>query len=670
MCLQLAAEAPEEVDAIAAALVAHIDQASTSDRELLGALMLLVSREGGVSGARRLGQLDDPRALEPLVHAGETREVEVAVAAAEALVAYPESIEPLSRWVRDERLAVEVRQAAARSLGALDSDAAADALLIALRTRGMPSPLRSTLLETVESAYPGRQDELAGQVTRDGAAWLAAGGAFGLGYTMSMAGAFGRAELAGFGAVSGGVAGGTLGWVAGRAWPIEASDAAFITVTGATATAHGSILGASFGGKVPWWTGLGAGAVGYTTAAALQSAHKGTILDSFEAGGFSTATAVALAGTAALADRRTRWGWGDEGVRTPLLVGGLGGLSGLAVGHALAPAVKLQRSDAALLGLASSYGLAAGLLLPGPQGVLPWMGLGYGSLVGYGLAGLFEIPADHVFGAASGAVVGGTVGLGIGMIAGPSDVQEPVLLTSSALLGSAVGLGVGGILSRNNEDVIDKGDVLFTGLVSGWATWQSVGWYTVARPNMSNRRTDGVFVLGPAVATGVAGALSPFYDVPISYSFTGISMGLWGGYLGGSVAELSGGGNVLPYALLGSNIGVAAGIVGALPPIHASPLVIGIANAGGVLGGSVFALGAAFIDDRTRPILAASLIGAGVGFGTGVIAGAVIHRHGGTREVAGLGGLRLPGRWTLMPAAFTDEEENLHLGARISVIEW
>ncbi|MCO4745668.1 MAG: hypothetical protein KC912_12825 [Proteobacteria bacterium] len=684
VCLQLVSESPDEVDAIATALVAHIDQASSGDRDLLGALLLLVSDETGVQGAKRLGELADPRALGPLTHAGETRESEVAIAAAKALTAYPEAIEPLSRWVVDRDLDVEVRRAAAEALGELGSDAAADALLVTLRSRRVPSPLRSTVMDVVASKYPTRTDELGGQVTRDGSAWLAGGGAFGLGYAMSMAGAFGQAELAGFGAVTGGVAGGTLGWVAGRAWPMEAADASFITTTGMMATSGGVVVGAAFGDSTPWWTGLGAGAVGYGSAISFRRFHRGTVLDSLEASSLSAVTGLAAGSTAALLSRRNDWNWDGptRQVNAPILAAGIGMLGGLAVGHAIAPSVDISRVDAPFMGLASGYGLAAGLLYPGRRrGTYPWLGLAAGSLAGYGIAGVLDVPSDVVLGAGAGAAYGGVVGAGIGMLAAPMDTttfqRDDRLISAVALAGTTAGLGVGTYLAATNDDVVDKGDVLFTGLVTGWAAWQSSGWFSVSRPRLGTKNVDGVFVLAPAVAGGVAAALSPYYDVPISYSFTGVSMGLWGGYLGGTIAELSDANAlhpnaVLQYALIGSNVGIGAGIVLALPPLQASPLVIGLANAGGVLGGSVFALGTAFVGNEPDLILSVSLIGAGLGFTGGAIVGAVVHRKGGTREIAGLQlpGIHLPGRWSFSPSAFPDTENTLHYGATLSVTEW
>src|SRR5690348_4260411 len=61
VCLRLAAEHPTDIDAISAALKAHIDRGSSADRDLLAAILMLESPDGGVAGARRLGELGDPR---------------------------------------------------------------------------------------------------------------------------------------------------------------------------------------------------------------------------------------------------------------------------------------------------------------------------------------------------------------------------------------------------------------------------------------------------------------------------------------------------------------------------------------------------------------------------------------------------------------------------------
>jgi hypothetical protein len=665
VCLQLAAEQPEDVDALSAALAAHVDQATGPDRELLTALLLLTSPADGVEGARRLGELGDPRGMPTLEHAVRTREAPVAAASARALAAFPAAIASLSGWVRDDSLSLEVRMAAVESLGGMGRDAAADALLLALRTRGMPGPLRDVLVQTVDAAYPQRRAELSGQVSRDGAAWLAAGTAAGLGYTMGMAGVLGeRTSLVPVGAISGLGAGGTLGWVVGRAWPMEAADASFITVTGMTALGAGAMVGAPAEGRVPLWTGLGAGIAGYGLGTALFRAHPGTVSDSLEAGGLSLAAAMALGGM------RASLGPTDSRRNAGLRLGGIGALATLAIGHGLTPAVDLSTRDIPLLALGGAAGLTAGWLSSSGEDGLPAAGMGFGLLGAYGLSASGGVSGESVFGATSGAAIFGTLGLGVAMLGTQGEIHDPGKLRTSALVGGLLGVGVGGYVSHATEDVVDKGDVLFTGLVATWTAGQSLGWYEARRSRRAGPRADAAYVLVPSVATGVAGALSPYYDVPISYSLTSVSMGLWGAYLGGTLGEVTGSVDPLTMALVGGNMGVGLGIVSALPPFEAPPLVIGVANAGGVLGASLGAIGTALFTQRRETLLTASLVGAAVGFGTGGVFGASLHHRGSTREVAYLGSLALPGDWMVVPTALTDSERRPVPGARLVVNGW
>jgi hypothetical protein len=208
--------------------------------------------------------------------------------------------------------------------------------------------------------------------------------------------------------------------------------------------------------------------------------------------------------------------------------------------------------------------------------------------------------------------------------------------------------------------------------VTGWSTWQSIGWYSRVLPPPW---VDGLFIAAPPALGAVTAAATPWLDVPIAYSFGGLSLGLWGAYLGGVTADLGGvrGSQVLPYVLIGSDIGLATGIALAAPPVSMPPLVIGLADAGGVLGGSVFALGASFFVDPRAPrgvdtILTASFAGVVTGFVGGALLGDALYRSGRTRDVA-LVLPEVPGRWTLTPAAFPGDDA-VHYGALLQVTEW
>jgi hypothetical protein len=682
VCLRLAAEHPEEADSIAAALRAHVDRAAGEDRDLLQALLLLLSDATGVEGARQLGALGDPRAVGPLTHAGENRVPEVAVAAAEGLAHYGEGLEPLTRWLTDRALPLEVRVASARSLGLLKASEGADAMVTALRSRGVPPPLRLAMVETLEQHFPERVAELEPQVNQDGTLWLAGSSAYALGYTLALAGYVGQAELAGLGAVTGAVAGGTAGWVAGRAWPMEASDAAFLTTNGVLGGTSGILIGSTIGRNnsqrtdSAWWGGLAGQAVGFSLGYGLRKVHPGTVGDSIEATLFAGGTAIT---TGTVVDFVRGWRSSFDEGRVPVLAAGLGFAGGAAIGHAIAPSIDVAGNDGWMILLGAAYGTGVGILAPVTQDRrgLPWAGLALGGIVGYGLSGFTDPTPDILFGGTIGMLYGGAIGAGLGLLADPYDNAEGQAIRGAALTGATLGLGIGSFAGWRNPEPVNANDVVLTGLVTAWTTWQSVGWFNYSYPPPT---LDGLFLLIPPAAGAATSALSPLLDVPMIYAFSGLSMGLWGGYLGGTLAELSGGrgDDILLWTLVGSDIGLAAGIGIAAPPLSIPPLVLGLADAFAVGGGAVFALGASFFVDPRAPrgvdtILGASVGGMVVGFAGGALLGSVLHRSGQTRDVALAlpipGAPELPGRWLLMPAAFPGEESTPY-GAVLQVTEW
>lgn len=333
-----------------------------------------------------------------------------------------------------------------------------------------------------------------------------------------------------------------------------------------------------------------------------------------------------------------------------------------------------------MLGITGSAGLLAGLSTePSTRQLAATAGLGVGLLGGYAVAPWFDAPPDVVFGAASGGVILGATGLGLGTLLASVDEEtgerDVVVVRTATFVGTAAGLGVGAWLGQRNPDIVDQGDVLFTSFVAGWMTWQAAGWNLYARRTRGPSRSDGLYILVPAVVTGAVGASTPYVDVPISYSLTAASTGLWGGYVAGSMAEVTRtsdtlDGRVLRAALHGSNLGIAAGTALTLPPFRGSPLVIGMANAGGVTCGASFALVASAAGATPREALGWSVLGSGLGFVGGTAAGLVTHRKGGTREIAWSSPLRVPGTWSLSPATFEGDDGSMLYGARVGVHGW
>lgn len=669
VCLRLAADHPEAIDGIAAALRTHMDRRSEGDRDLLQALLWLMTDEQAVEGAALLGALGDPRAVPPLVAAAGSRTPPIAVAAVQALGRYPEGLEPLSRFLLEPHLAMEVRQASARALGDMGGVDAADVLLATLRRRNVPLDLRDTMLEVVRATYPARLSELGGQVGEDGSFWLAAGGGWGMGYTLYAAGRFGQTDVGRLGAGSGALAGATTGYLAGRAWPMEAGDAAFVATNGIAFGLGGHFLGR---GLAPLdaerWSvigGLAGETAGFGTGFLLRRAHRGTTDDGLEAAALSGTLALTLASLAV--DRRGITG--DEGAVD--LAAGIGFVAGDMIGQVAAPHVKLSTADGVMISLAASYGFTAGLLAPRgdrDRWPLPFAGAGAGALAAYALAAPVELEPDVVGGATLGVVFGAGLGWGGGLLLDPDDSTE--LPEVATLAGATGGVLLGGILASRNPNPPEWSDGVVIVLATGFAGAQTAGWVEVIDP--SGVPFAAPVLLVPSVVGAVAAVSTPHLDIPATSSFAAVSLGLVGGYVGGVTGQLAvpderGDRRWLPYALVGSDLGLGIGAVAMSPRVNVPVLVVGLADAGGVLVGSAAALGASFATSDSDVILGTSLAGASVGFAGGALLGTSL--AGKTRDLAFFAPPRSTARFAMVPTVFPSDEGALP-GAIIVVDRW
>lgn len=671
VCLALVAEHPDQIDGIAAALRAHVDRAGGQDRELVQALLLLQSDRGD-EGARRLGELGDPRVIAPLAFAAHSRDARIGAAAATALGAHPAAIDSLVGIVDDGQTATEVRVAAAESLGRIGEARAADALVASMRRKRVPVALKQRIADVIRERWPDRAPEIDATPVTNGGPWLAAGAGVGLGYALEAVGYAGRVPaLAPVGAVSGGVAGVTAGYLAGRAWPIEAGDAAMITTSGLSGLTAGHLIGAASAENNESKRrigGLVGAAIGYGTAIGARRTYDGEPVDAVEAQLLGAATAITAGSFAGFAkDNSFRASFRDS--HGPRLATGLGLAVGTAAGHLVAPHVTLREGDVALVGMTTVYGAAFGALLPLDTqdvslGWLPVGTAGLGALTGYGLAAIVDprpkIGTMGTLGFASGA---GTVG-GLVMLAG-GDGDERIL-RGSMLVGGTAGLAIGAWTAWRNPEPLQAEDGLLVGAGSAWALWQAVGWSAAAKAPYPT--TTGLTLLAPSAAGAVLALATPALDAPVPATLAATSLGLWGGYVALVGAEVAGVDPLAP-ALIGSDVGLGIGILAMSPLLSAPPLAIALADAGGVLGGSLSALGASFATNDPQTILAVSLGGAGLGFTGGAIAGSYLSRH--TRDSARL---RLPkvrgeARWAIAPAVYPDDDD-VAWGGQLSVTRW
>ncbi len=652
---------------------------SSSD-DLLESLLLLLSSETGEVAAQRLGELGDPRAIPPLVHTARTRRVPVAQAACHALAAYPDALPALRILVTDDAVRVVVRQTAVEALGTMGSEPAADAL-VGLMQEDLPRDVRESILDTVRVRYPHRLDELQGEVTQRGTGWLMAGGAGALGYSLASVGYFGQANLEGLGGVTGAAAGGSLGFVVGRRMPIEAGDAAFLSSSVMVGTGSGVLLGCAVGGDTACWTGGLLGEVGgFGLGAALMERHQGTQVDTVEALVITTATTVSLGtGVSYVAGRNRGWGPSDRNARyqATQLATGLGLAGGLAAGHVVAPHVQLSGSDIGHMTLGGVWGGFTGGLALGrdSDGMSVPMGAGLGVLGGYALANPMELGGDAVFTGYSGMAYGSMVGLGGGLLFGEvfefgPDTGE-TLLKSVVWVGGSAGMGLGSYLAWRNPAAIRGNDVVFTVLGTGWASWQTTGWWDLLD---GSDETLGLNFLVPAVVGSASALASPRIDIGVGDTLSASSLGLWGAYLGvaGAVLGDASEDDTWMAALIASDVGLGAGVLLMSPVVDASPVVVGMADAGGVLGATTGAVVVALVFTEADPIIVASLVGAGVGAVGGGLAGRALERKDAARHARFLlprPRLRLPGEWSLAPTTVTDGDIVAY-GAGLKVTGW
>jgi hypothetical protein len=371
----------------------------------------------------------------------------------------------------------------------------------------------------------------------------------------------------------------------------------------------------------------------------LRKRHEADPVDATEAWGVAASTGVIAESAVSFAVPEGN-GW-----RPTQFAAGTGALAGLVLGEAIAPRITVSKRDTLMIGVLGAYGAAAGSLVPVDQrGTLPVAGLAAGGMAGYLLSSRFEPGPDVSVGALTGMVYGGAFGAGVGTVA----FNDADGIETSALLGATAGLGVGGYAAWRNANPFDLSDGILVGLSTGWMTWQAAGWSTVV-----GTRTGGPALIVVSSAGIATLLLTPYLDVAGTASFAAVSLGLWGGYIGGVSAYFldkpykSG----LVYTLVGSDVGLVLGGFAMSPIINAHPLIIGLGDAGGVLGGSLVLLGASFATSDPDVLLGASLGGAAAGFVGGALVGNEIARS--SKDIA-LGPVEIPGRWTVSPGVVTD----------------
>jgi hypothetical protein len=629
----------------------------SADGALLDALLRLADPTTAREAALLMGTLDDPRVVGPLLAAAKVRDTVVAVAAVSSLGRWPEATDHLAAWVSDEDVGLAVRRAAVDALAVSHRPEALAALEAAL-VEGPGREIRVHILAALATHFP--ESGVKVRHSREAAPWLALGWGWGFGYGF---GALGRSGdgLAGLGAVTGGVGGGTAGFVYGATVPQDAGRAAFTATTGIVGTVSGVLVGTGIDphdADVSWGAGAVGEAIGYTVGIALPYAMVRTPADSTEA--VLPALAVATLAGAIADDADDLNLVPEDRTEAPLLAAGIGLAGGYALGTALAPVWDVQGNDVPVAGLLGAFGITTGVLVADVPIADPSVALGLGGLglaAGYAAAPYVDFREDVLLGATGGWLLGSVAGVGIeGTAFGFDDAPQ-----WGPALGGAAGLGIGGALAHLNPNGVDSGDVMLATLVGAFGTWQAIGW---AADQEAEGADVGPFVLAPALATAAAGAVSPYVDVSAEASVTATSIGLWGAYVGTSLDVLAFESNsVLRAALIGSDVGAAVG-TGALA-LGARPADLLVGDLGGLVGGSSAALLAALGAPSEEIIVVASLGGSAIGFGGAVAFVRLVGAPGGNQSLR----IAPRGSVSLLPAVIRGKEDAA-TGARLVWVGW
>ncbi|MBN2798680.1 MAG: HEAT repeat domain-containing protein [Deltaproteobacteria bacterium] len=655
-------EAAQPAAALPAAALPAAAQLAPADEALLVALLSLLSDQEGTDGATALGALADPRALWVLRHSVTHREPVVAGAAALALSAFPEAVPDLQRWVLDPTLDDGVRSRAAESLGRRSTGAGA--ILTAMGQRQTSDPLRDALRQVLAAHFPERLAEAEAQVVRDGTPWLMIAGGSGLAYALASAGYFGQNDLQVVGGLAGALGGATGGYYLGLSDPMEAGDAALIATSGLAGMTAGTLIGGAVygGGGAPWAGGLLGGAMAYGLSIPATRRYAGSEDEALVGLGVGVVSGSFALSTFNFVAQDQRVD-GD----TRAAVWGAGMALGTVAGHLYTPRANLTGDDWSMITLAAGYGLYAGAVAPlSPsvdQGSLPWATGNAAALLAYGLSPQVDMPRDITLSALTGLGYGAVGGALLGVVVAPDDgsLQQAMSLA----LGTGA-MAAGGYAAWRTEGDIQPNDAVLTGLVTGWSTWQAMGWAYVLQADDPQEVSGAGLV--PVVLGGATALATPKADIQFSHSLSAASLGLWGAYLGsvGGILADGSGEQVVGSALVVSDVGLLGGALLMSPRVGAAPMVVGLANAGGVVGGATGALVAAMATAEQKPILAASLLGAAAGAAGGAAAGRALQ---GRELVAGLHAPALPSGLAVTPRYFPTGDGAVW-GAELSLSGW
>lgn len=596
-----AADADAEVDAEVAepadsvpserATASHSDQ----DTKLLSLLLRLLDPDHPEERALAVQQLalaHDARAAEPLQFALAHDEPRVRLAAAQALGAFrgPRVEDALHAVLASARAPVELRVAAARSLGDQRTRRAAE--LLFRQRRPANEQVRTAVHEVLETDYAALYAEWLVQspadVDRSGRVLLVPGMALHGGYAMTALAEIAGGEPGVLSFVGGAAIGGVTPYLLSMRGELTKPQAAWLVSTttwgwasgifvasAGDAGSHG-VLGASIAGQT---VGLIGGLlseeqapettadIGYLNLAGLAGMAAG--------GGIATLHAGSSATTSGL-------------LQTGLTVGLLGG--GLALSQAHfdlgdAPVVAETTLAGTWVGAWTPYLFGDDDTLAREHAAGALFGAATGFVAGSFLAKGADVTVQQTIVPLYGAVTGSALGGGAALMLSDELSQR----SETALLLGGGGLGVGLSLALAEDRLITPGERVMMMGAATWGTWQGFGLGGATDAGGAERVGDALFGLG--VGAALSGLATRYVHPSVGDVAVVLSGGAWGGWLSGwttyvvqkhddSVQD----DDVLLAAVLGSDAGLVLGALAISPWLDVPAAQLGWINLGGALG--------------------------------------------------------------------------------------
>lgn len=583
--------------------------------------------------------LRDPRAIPALVFVLDDPDADVRARAATVLGRFrgdPRVEAALIERLRQRTERIEVRTAAAASLARQGGPAAGRALHDLYVDEGAPLALRESARAALEAGFP---DLLADRgtvevVDRSGRALLTVGAAVLGSYALAAVGALGQNDTGVTIGIFGGlVTGAGTGYFLTRQGEITRGQAGWMLTGGGWGAGLGmlaaaaavddpsdrlvlslGLLGEAVGLGATIWTrrsiGFGPGDVALVNAGGLLGLDLALGVSYLADDPDDRAVAAQIAGGAAaglfgagLLTRHTRFSLGDRALVAA------GGYEGLWFGSLIPPAVNSgddrRQAAGALLGIGLGFA-AAGTLsqfvdVDSDTVALGWLIGSYGKLIGVSIPLLGE--------------------------------REDDKLARGTIAGSALSLGAAFALAPRLE--FEQGDAALVGLGTGLGLWHGLA-FGVATDRFSEEQALGLTLLGAAgggLATMGASQWLELSNTEVlaigGGGFWGTWFTVWTGALVSDDPDYD-----LRPAVIAGDIGLGAG---ALLIQKVDARRVGIANLGGLSGAALASLGTALVTTDDDKVIAANLIGSGVGLGAGALLAATIDLAPASPTAAGAG---------------------------------